>query len=152
MIDRERLNEYLNDIAKQLRDLRKLPVPGAEYLLDEKNFERRKAVERSLELAIQDVVHISTHICAALGLERVTDDAADTILALGRHDIIPLDFAERIRATVGLRNRLAHEYLPSEFDIRKLYENLSSLDDFREFSQHIVGFLEKQAREADRRD
>lgn len=49
MIDQERLNEYLYDITKQLRDIEKMSVPNAEYLLDEGNFERRKAVERSLE-------------------------------------------------------------------------------------------------------
>lgn len=144
MIDRERLNEYLNDIAEQLRDLERMPVPSAEYLLDEKNFERRKAIERSLELAIQDVIHISAHVCAGLGLERIRDDAADAILALGRHSIVPPDFAERIRAMAGLRNRLTHEYLPSEFDVRKLYENLNLLDDFRKFSRYVVDFLEKE--------
>lgn len=144
MIDTERINEYLNSINEQIRDIEKMPVPNVEFLLDETNFERRKAIERSIELAIQDVINISSHICAALGLERVTDDAADTILALGRNDIIPDEFAERIRVMVGFRNRLAHEYLPSEFDVTRLYENSQSLNDFSAFSKYIVEFLESQ--------
>jgi uncharacterized protein YutE (UPF0331/DUF86 family) len=148
MVDKLRINEYLEDISQQLKDLKKLAIPNVDYLLNGKNFERRKAVERSLELAIQGVIHISCHLCAALGLKRLTDDAADAIIALGQENIIPLDFAKEIRGMVGFRNRLIHEYLPSEFDPHKLYENLQRLDDFRKFSHYIVDFLEKQEQES----
>jgi hypothetical protein len=37
-----------------------------------------------------------------------------------------------------------HDYLPNEFDAAKLFENLRSLDDFKEFSKYIVEWISKQ--------
>jgi uncharacterized protein YutE (UPF0331/DUF86 family) len=53
-------------------------------------------------------------------------------------------FAEKIKGMPAFRNRIIHDYLPNEFDAAKLFENLQSLDDFKEFSKYIVEWISKQ--------
>jgi len=141
-VRKDRINEYLENLTRQLERLEKLPVPGAEFLADERNFERVQAIKFSLACAIQDVSRIALHITTALGIARVRDNEAESILALGKAEIIPQDFAEEIKGMPSFRNRLIHDYLPTEFDVRKLYENLQRLDDFRKFASHITEWME----------
>lgn len=143
-IRKDRVNEYLANLTQQLERLEKLPVPGVDFLADEKNFERVQAIKFSLACAIQDVTHIALHITTALGIARVRDNEAESILALGKGGIIPQDFAEEIKGMPSFRNRLIHDYLPTEFDVKRLYENLQRLDDFRKFASHITEWMETE--------
>lgn len=64
-------------------------------------------------------------------------------LILGKHKVIPIDFAERFAKAVGLRNILVHMY--EEVDIEKLHSYLqNNLGDFDEFAKYIARYLEKE--------
>lgn len=143
-VRKDRVEEYLDNLRRQLEHLEKLPIPDVEFLANEKNFERIQAVKLSLACAIQDVTRIALHVTTALGIGKVRDTEADSISALGSAGIIPKDFAERIKGMPAFRNRLIHDYLPEEFDVEKLYENLQRLDDFKKFASYIVKWLEEE--------
>lgn len=143
-IRKDRVDEYLANLTRQLERLEKLPVPGIESLADENNFERVQAIKFSLACAIQDVSRIALHITTALGIARVSDNEAESILALGKDGIIPQDFAEEIKGMPSFRNRLIHDYLSTEFDVKRLYENLQRLDDFRKFASYITEWMEAE--------
>jgi uncharacterized protein YutE (UPF0331/DUF86 family) len=142
MIDSIKVNTYLDDIERQLEDLAMMPVPDAAFFTQRKNFERTKAIKYTLLVVIEDVIHISTHLIAALGLGK-PKVASDSIILLGKNDIIPDAFARKIVGMVNFRNKLAHEYLPNEFEADRLYASLDELDDFRRFSKYIVRYLNR---------
>jgi len=41
----------------------------------------------------------------------------------------------------AFRNRIIHDYLANEFDAAKLFDNLQSLNDFKEFSKYIIEWM-----------
>jgi uncharacterized protein YutE (UPF0331/DUF86 family) len=95
-----------------------------------------------LQLAAQAVMDVSAHLQVELGFERVAD-YREAILSLGRHGVLPTEFAERISALTGFRNILVHEYLT--VDALKVHAALQSgLEDLRAFIVHITDFLRRE--------
>lgn len=139
---RDRITEYLKDLDHQLSDLERLPAPSADYLADEVNFERTKAIKLTLACAIQDVARISLHIATALGLGSVRSSESETIKALSGANVITEELADKIKGIPAFRNRLIHDYLPSEFDALRLYENLRKLGEFHDFAAQIIKWLD----------
>ncbi|MCD6336082.1 MAG: DUF86 domain-containing protein [Candidatus Latescibacteria bacterium] len=112
------------------------------FFTQRKNFERTKAIKYTLLVVIEDVIHIITHLVAALGLGK-PKAASDSIILLGKNGIIPDAFVRKIVGMVNFRNKSAHEYLPNEFEADRLYASLDELDDFRGFSKYIVRYLDR---------
>jgi uncharacterized protein YutE (UPF0331/DUF86 family)/predicted nucleotidyltransferase len=99
-------------------------------------------VLHGLQLCIQSIMDVSSHMQAALSLERAPDYEG-VILSLGKHGIIPMEFAERIRKMPSFRNIIVHEYL--EVDEKIVHQKLQDgLDDFLLFIEHICDFLRKE--------
>jgi uncharacterized protein YutE (UPF0331/DUF86 family) len=142
-VRKDRIIEYLDNIDRQIEDIKSIPVSSKDFFLDIKNSIQIKAIKYSLACAIQDVTRISIHIASALSLWRVRESEAEAILALSDSAILPKAFAEKIKGMPAFRNRIIHDYLPNEFDAAKLFENLQSLDDFKEFSKYIIEWISK---------
>lgn len=101
----------------------------------------RSAVERNLQVAIQSLLDIGTHIIAEMGFE-LPDENKDIFRILGDEGILPTEFADRIKGMAGFRNILVHGYIDVDFE--KVYHHLTNdLKDFKEFAHHVVNFLEK---------
>lgn len=66
-------------------------------------------VERLFQLIADAAIDINTHIMTRGKLEP-SDDYEGTFRVLGKHGILPIDLAEKISGSVGLRNRLVHGY------------------------------------------
>jgi uncharacterized protein YutE (UPF0331/DUF86 family) len=98
----------------------------------------RAAAERLLQVAIQSMLDIGSHLIAERGF-READGYAEIIDILGEEGVIPKRFAARIRGMAGLRNILVHDYL--EVDPRELRKHLARLKDFERYCRHIVGSL-----------
>ena len=143
ILRKERLLEYLDNLQRQLSDLEALKVPGPDFFLDRKNFERTKAIKYTLACAIQDVTRICLHIVVAMGLAKVRDSESEAIVALAESGIIPKELGRKIKGMPAFRNRLIHDYLPGKFDAERLFESLQQLEDFRAFSIQVIGWLEK---------
>jgi uncharacterized protein YutE (UPF0331/DUF86 family) len=144
LIRKDRILEYLNNIDKQIEDIRSIPVSDKDFFLDRKNSIQIKAIKYSLACAIQDITRIGVHIASALSLWKARESEAEAILALTEGGIIPKEFSEKIKAMPSFRNRIIHDYLPNEFDALKLFESLQNLDDFKTFSKYILEWLEQR--------
>ncbi len=106
----------------------------------------RHATERELEVAIQRVLNIATHLLVA-DFAVPADDYAGVIRALGKVGVLPADFAERFIAIVGFRNVLTEMYV--EVDPIKVYEHLQQdPEDIRFFVRCVFEYLERKTKEA----
>jgi len=141
LVRKDRIIEYLNNIERQIEDIKSIPVSSKDFFLDKKNTIQIKAIKYSLACAIQDVTRICIHITSALSLWKVRESETEAILALSEAEIIPREFAETIKGMPAFRNRIIHDYLPNEFDATKLYENIQRLDNFKRFSKYILEWL-----------
>lgn len=141
-VRKERILEYLDNIQRQMEDIRSISVSGQEFFLERKNAIEIKAIKYSLACAIQDLTRICAHIASALSLWKVRESESEAILGLADAGILPKEFAQRIMGMPAFRNRIIHDYLPNEFDAFRLFEALQTLDDFQTFSQHILTWFE----------
>lgn len=100
--------------------------------------EERWIVERGLQLAVQNVLDVATHLVAGSGL-----DAADYTSAIDRLTgigVLPAELAVRIRPLAGFRNVLVHGYLAIDLAIVHSVLN-ARMDELREFATHVESFL-----------
>ena len=70
---------------------------------------KRKATERLLQELIEAAIDINIHIIAETG-HAIPDDYYESFMKMGELGIIPVDLAEKLAPSSGLRNRLVHEY------------------------------------------
>ena len=141
LVRKDRIIQYLDNIERQIEDIKSIPVSNKDFFLDRANSIQIKAIKYSLACAIQDVTRICVHLASALSLWRVRESEAEAILALSEAEIIPKEFAEKIKGIPAFRNRIIHDYLPNEFDAVKLFESLQNLDDFKIFSKYILEWI-----------
>jgi len=142
LVRKERILEYLNNIKKQIEDIKSIPVPSKDFFLEITNTLQTNAIKYSLACAIQDVTRICVHIVSALSLWKARESESEAILALSDAGILPKEFVEKIKGMPAFRNRIIHDYLPNEFDAIRLFESLQGLDDFRKFSKYVLDWLE----------
>lgn len=103
------------------------------------------AVQHGLQLCIQAVLDIASHLVAALG-GPIAEDYRGHILTLGNLEVVPRSFADRIAAMAGFRNVLVHEYL--DVDLAEVHRVLTqNLGDFEEFAYHVHAYLSKSESE-----
>jgi len=144
LVRKERIIEYLDNIQRQVEDMKSIPISNKDFFLDRGNTIQIKAVKYSLACAIQDVARICAHLASALSLWKVRESEAEAILSLAEAEIIPKEFADKIKAMPAFRNRIIHDYLPNEFDAVKLFESLQDLDDFKRFSRYILDWISEK--------
>lgn len=58
---------------------------------------------------VDAAVDINSHIISASDFE-TSDDYHSTLTTLAEHNILPRELADRIAPSVGLRNRIVHQY------------------------------------------
>ncbi|MFH1094259.1 MAG: DUF86 domain-containing protein [Candidatus Omnitrophota bacterium] len=139
MVDAQILVVKLKELEKYIAELEKLKTTSLETL--SKDLNKIWSLEHGLQLSIQIIIDIGNHILADMKESNI-ETYTDVIDLLGVKKVIPVDFAKRIRAMVGLRNILVHEYV--EVDLKQLYSVLrNNLDDFKEFVKLIRCFLKK---------
>jgi uncharacterized protein YutE (UPF0331/DUF86 family) len=144
LVRKERILEYLDNIKKQIEDIRSISVPSKDFFLEKTNTIQTNAIKYSLACAIQDVTRVCVHIVSALSLWKTRESESEAILALSDAGILPKEFAEKIKGMPAFRNRIIHDYLPNEFDAIRLFESLQGLDDFRKFSKYILDWLKSK--------
>jgi uncharacterized protein YutE (UPF0331/DUF86 family) len=112
----------------------------------EENYEVRSAIERNFQLAIECAIDIGEIIISTEGFER-PEDYRNVFLILGRHGVLPKDFAEKFSSAAGFRNFLVHIYEEVNPGIiqKFLVENLK---DFDEFALYIAEYVEKNQKPA----
>jgi len=140
MIDKFLITKKINDLKNNLKilhDLKRIPFEKISESLKE-----QWTVFYGLQISIQIVIDIVNHILASIG-ENQIEDYTDIIDKLGKLEIIPVDFAKKIKGMPGLRNILAHGY--GIIDIKRIYNILqNNLGDFEDFIFYTKKYLEKE--------
>lgn len=104
------------------------------------NADLRWAIERGLQLCVQNALDVATHITAASGLD--SPDYTSAIDRLAELGAIPAEFATRLRPIAGFRNVLVHGYL--QVDLAVVEHVLKEkLPEFEAFASHIEAFLDR---------
>jgi uncharacterized protein YutE (UPF0331/DUF86 family) len=134
--DRETVHRHLAALDTALRQLRRHARRTPDEL--RADLDLLWAVERGLQLCLQNTLDVATHLVASAGHD--APDYASSIDELGALGILPLAFAKRLRAIAGFRNVLVHGYL--EVDVTRLQRVLAEqLDDFVAFAEHVERYL-----------
>lgn len=140
MDEKEKISRKLRFMKKYVDFLREYKSKSVEEL--EKDDLLKAAIERNFQLAIESALDIGEVIISERDFEK-PEEYRDIMLILGKHKVLPMDFAERFSKSAGFRNILVHMY--EEVNARKLHEYLqNNLEDFSEFSRSIAGYLEKK--------
>ena len=91
-------------------------------------------LERYFQLIVDYAIDINHHFIKEDGFV-IPDDLQSTFTALGDHGILPKDFAQKISKSVGLRNRIVHQYedvKPVVF-VESLRKNIGDYDEYIRF-------------------
>ena len=130
------VNKKLKKLEKYIKNLRKHQgVTKAEL---ENNMDKMWAVERGLQLSIQIILDLGNHIISDEGIS--VDNYSEIFAELAKLDIIPEDYAARIKGMAGFRNVLVHEY--AEVDLEIILDVLNNnLDDFKRFASFIRDYI-----------
>ena len=135
----EKITRKLMAMKKYVDFLRSHQKVTVEKLED--NYELLSAIERNFQLAIESALDIGEIIISSENLEK-PEDYRSVILTLGKHEILPVEFASEFALIAGFRNILVHIY--EDVDIEKLHEFLNNLDDFDKFSQYIARYIKSE--------
>ncbi len=136
---REVVEKRLADLAVRVARLRTFQAMSAEEL--RKDWVKLGVVERLLQTAIQNVIDIGAHVLADLG-DNAWDEYRDIPERLAAHGVLPAELVPSLRAMIGLRNILVHQYL--DVDVEKISAVLrKNLDDFDRFAVAMVNYLKK---------
>lgn len=140
MTDPEVIASRLSKIKESLR----LLEPLARMSLAEfsKNPDHFLKGERLLEITIQAMIDIGTHIISSRSL-RKPQDYHEVFDILVENRLLPKGLLQPLHAMVGLRNVLIHEYL--EVDKQVLHKTIcQDLRDVKSFLKAIAGLLRKE--------
>ncbi|MEX0934971.1 MAG: DUF86 domain-containing protein [Candidatus Paceibacterota bacterium] len=134
----ENLDQYLSELEEFLEHHTDTEIK------ESTTFQR--VLERVVQLVVDEALTINSHIVKYEELH-TPDDYFSTFLILAKNEVISHDLAERIAPSVGMRNRLVHEY--ETVDIDKLLRGArKGARYYREYISQIGAFLEKRTREA----
>lgn len=137
-VSRDVIDTRLAKIREAVGVIEKAMAGGTDLAADEL---RLYAVEHALQVAIESVLDIGSHIIAAENWRRPTE-YADIIRVLGQKGVLPPEFTARIVGMAGLRNVLVHEY--ADVDLDRLSDALARLEDFTAFSDYVLAYLTRR--------
>ncbi len=125
-------------LAEYVSDLRDLQEIGLDDYQGNKLI--RRAVERTLQMAVEATLDVGHHLIAA-GQYRSPGSNADVFVILGEQGVLPQDLVPRLVGMARFRNLLVHDY--ARLDDALIYNILRHrLGDFDDFARAIAAYLE----------
>jgi len=141
MIDPELVTRKLALITGDLKELGVIAARSLDEHLA--SFRDQLVAERLLERMIGRMIDINYHLIVETG-HPPPSDYYESFIRLGTLQVLPPDFARRIAACAGLRNRIVHEY--DEVDPAKVYEALqAAAQDIPDYLRAIQHYVEKSS-------
>ena len=134
-------NEILNKLEK-LQEYVGILNSYKKHTLDEikGDFTLKGAIERYLQVALENVLDIGEMIISMKGLKK-PETYKEIIEILGNEDILPKEFAEKFKEAAKFRNILVHMYV--DIDVSIIYNILQhQLEDFNEFAKQVAKYLQ----------
>ncbi|MGI9861231.1 DUF86 domain-containing protein [Moorella naiadis] len=136
MVDSDLIQQKLLQLEGYLRQLEKHKDVSAPEL--EQDLDLAWIVEHGLQLSIQVVLDIGTHILSGEGI--IVDEYGDVFEELTKLGVLPREFARNITGMAGFRNILVHEY--GKVDMKKVADIMAHhLDDFRQYARHVIKYM-----------
>lgn len=133
------LLQKLEEAAGYLEEIKEFfKFPDEEILADAGKLH---IAERLLQLIVDTMIDINQHFIRELNL-KISEDFQGAFYILGEHNILPMDFAQKIAPIVGLRNRIIHRYetLDKPLFISVFRKNYT---DFETYIKLIADYLKK---------
>ncbi len=137
--ERERIFTKLDEMIKYVQELREMLPEEDEYLHD---LIKRRACEKTVEVAIESLLDVSAMIVSSqkLGLPSDEENIIDILIENG---VLGKDLGETLKDLKGFRNVLIHRY--GHINDEMVYHNLSNyLDDFYKFEEAFASYLKKK--------
>lgn len=132
------IRERLKLLSEYSSDLRQWQAVDLETYLENKLI--RRAVERTLHLAVQVCLDIGQHLIAQRGF-RMPEDNKDVFVVLGDEGVISEDLLPRLVTMAQFRNLIVHDY--ARIDNQVVFGILKRrLGDLDAFAQAIVLYLQ----------
>jgi uncharacterized protein YutE (UPF0331/DUF86 family) len=136
MLDQNIITNKLVMISEYLTEI----YPFLEYSNPEikKDTSKLRNIERIFQLIVDTAIDVNSHIISEMNLE-APQEYRGTFIILGKNDILPYSFAEKISRSVGLRNNLIHQYEKIDLD-RALNDIKQNISDYVEYIKIIKKF------------
>jgi uncharacterized protein YutE (UPF0331/DUF86 family) len=143
LIDKEKIIERIGDIKSALAELEKYrKMDLKEFLADKDNY---PLASYWLRIALEAMLVIGTHILSRLPFNGRKKDYTQVILSLGDYNVLPKDFAQKIKGLASYRNRLVHLYWKiGEEELLSVIKE--RFEDIEKFIDYIEKFIEKSAK------
>lgn len=139
MLDKAYLRRKLSALHNSLNEL---DVIGRSTLTEYKrDFVRRHAAEKVVELIVEDAIDINRAIIEAAQLQP-PQTSYNTFIEVEQLGILPHGLALRLANATGLRSRLVHRY--EEIDHKMVYDALKPLlRNYRKYTQLIDDYVSR---------
>lgn len=133
-VDMEKIRQKLQFIRQNLRELQQFAEMDLEEF--ENNSLYEAAATRMLQIAIEALLDICTHIIAREGWG-LPKTYVESIEMAAYYGLIPKEFLGTYKAMARFRNRVVHMYDDIEVgEIHKIIIN--HLDDFQPFMENVI--------------
>jgi len=127
--------EKIRACLVDLKDLAKLSLRDFT-----KNYKNVAAAERLLQISIEAMLDIGSHIIAEKGFE-APQEYRDVFVILAKRGLFDNEFLNSLSKMVGLRNKLVHVYM--EVDPEKIHQFINDdLDDFEKYIKIVVNYID----------
>jgi len=138
LVDAEIVVARLAVLRSNLRRLQEIIGHGREaFVLNE---DLHLKAERCLQLALQAMLDIGTHVIASEGLERPSGYEG-VVPELGKAGYLSGQLVERLQGAAGMRNILVHDYV--RLDYERLLDTVSEgIPDPESFAKEIGALLD----------
>lgn len=136
--DRERILLKLDEMTRYVGELKEMLPEKEEYF---QNLIKRRACEKTIEVAIESLIDVSAMIVSSqkFGLPTSEENIFDILM---EKRILSEELGEKLKDMKGFRNILIHRYAHVDDEI--VYHNLTSyMDDFYAFKQAIEYYMKK---------
>lgn len=139
-IDREVVRSRLAALVEYLQELERLQALSYEEYSGD--FRNRRTVERLLQLIIEAACDVNAHIVVKKN-QRPPADHHFSFVRLAELGILSGELGQDLARSVGLRNRLVHEY--ESIDDRIVFESIQpALKQYHSYVSIIQAYLEQQ--------
>lgn len=134
-LDKEKILSKIDELDSYLEEIDEIkPIDFEDY----KHIEKKRAIERLLQISIEAIIDICYIINSNLKLG-IPNDEDNLFDKLVDNKIISKEISNVLKEIKGFRNILVHKY--GKVDDEIVFENLDKLNDFEKFKEEILRFL-----------
>lgn len=140
-INKEKIDVFIDKMNRALDEI-KFNLGDRDFTVFKETKQVRELCIHYLRIALESVLDICRHIIAVKGFGIPDMEKENLIDVLGINNVIPPDFARKIRGMQGMRNAIVHVYWNLDYEkvYRMIKENLS---DFENLARYIIEYVEK---------